>query len=107
MVSVWCWVKSHWKWIVFPVGIFGSVLGWYLWWRKLPGEVGRSVTTDTAADQALEETQKAHDVKVEEIKKLETVHGDRLNAMSQQQRLEYEEIKKKPAAEVAKWIDKL
>lgn len=107
MAKVWEWVKRNWKWIVFPVGVIGAVLGWYLWWRSKPKDDNTTTTTDQAADQAIKDTNDAVDVKDQALKELEQQHGEKLATMTEEQREEFEEVKKKDIDEVASWIDNL
>lgn len=107
MSKVWEWLKKNWKWIVFPIGVLLSVLGWFLWWRGKPKDDNTTTTTDEAADQALKDTVKAQEEKDQALKELEEKHGQKLATMSEEQRKEFEEVKKKPIEEVATWIDRL
>lgn len=107
MTKVWEWVKKNWKWIVFPIGVIGAVLGWFLWWRGRPKDDDTTTTTDSAADQAVKDTNQAHDDKDKALKELEEKHGEKLSTMTDEQREEFEEVKKKPIDEVASWIDNL
>jgi len=107
MTEVWAWLKKNWKWIVFPIGVLGALLGWFLWWRGRPTDDDTTTTTDTAADQAVKDTQQAHDVKEAALKELEEKHGEKLATMTEEQRKEFEEVKEKPIDEVASWIDNL
>jgi len=107
MVKVWEWLKKNWKWIVFPVGICLALLGWYLWWTKSPPDDVNSSTTNDAADQAIKDTNDAIDNKEKALEELEEKHGEKLAAMTDEQRAEFEEVKKKPIDEVASWIDSL
>ena len=107
MTKFWEWLKKHWKWIIFPVGILLSVLGWFLWWRGKPKDDSTTTTTDTAADQALKDTVKAQEDKEKALQELEQKHGAKLAVMTQEQRAEFEKVKQKPIEEVAAWIDRL
>ena len=107
MKKAWEWVKKHWKWIVFPIGILGAVLGWFLWWRGRPQDDDTSTTTDQAADQAVKDTVQAQEDKDQALKKLEEEHGEKLSTMTEEQQAEFEEVKKKDIDEVATWIDSL
>lgn len=108
MTKVWEWLKKNWKWIVFPVGVLMSVLGWFLWWRGRPKkDENTGTTTDAAADQALKDTVQAQEDKEKALKELEQKHGEKLSTMSDEQRAEFEKMKQKPIEEVAAWIDRL
>ena len=107
MSKVWDWIKKYWKWIVFPVGILGAVLGWFLWWRSRPGDDVDSGTPDDAADKAVDDVIAAGEERDKAIEKLEQEHSDKLAKMSEEQKAEFEEVKKKPIDEVASWIDNL
>jgi hypothetical protein len=107
MTKVWAWLKKHWKWILFPIGVLSALLGWFLWWRGRPKDDDTTTTTDAAADQAVKDTQEAQDAKDKALKELEEKHNDKLTAMSEEQKAEFEEVKKKPVDEVASWIDNL
>ena len=107
MTKVWDWIKKHWKWIVFPVGILVAVLGWFFWWRGRGKDDDKFSTPDDAADKAVDDVVKAQEVREAEIKKLEEQHADKLQAMSDEQKAVFKEIKTKTPAEVAEWIDKL
>ena len=107
MISVWFWVKLHWKWIVFPVGVIGSVLGWYLWWRTDPPSQGGSGVSDEAVDKALRDVSAASGERDRSLKRIEEENAAKLSAMSDEQKKVYEEVKEKPIAEIASWIDKL
>jgi len=106
-MKVWEWLKKNWKWIVFPVGILLAVLGWFFWWRgRQKVEIPPS-TTDDAADNAVDATAKASDVKTQALEELEKDHGEKLSTMTDEQRDEFEKVKKKPIDEVVEWIDNL
>ena len=108
MSKIWAWAKKHWKWIVFPVGILLvvlSVLGWLMDIRKKDDPI--SGTTDEDANRAVDDIFKASREKEAAIVELEKRHAAKVAVMSEQQRAEYKEIKKKPIEEVASWIDKL
>ena len=108
MKIVWNWIKKYWKWIVFPIGGVLALFGWYLWWRKKPEKDDvNSVTTDEAADKALKETVEAQANKERALKELEEEHLTKLSVMNDEQRKEFEEVRKKPIEEVAAWIDAL
>ncbi len=107
MTKVWTWLKKYWKWIVFPIGILGAVLGWFLWWRSGPRDDVDSTTTDASADRVVKDIFQAQDVKDVELKELEKRHGEKLATMTEEQRTEFEEVKKKTIDEVASWIDAL
>jgi nitrogen fixation-related uncharacterized protein len=107
MSKVWEWVKKNWKWIIFPIGVIGAVLGWYLWWTVKSKDDDTTTTTDAAADQAVKDTNTAADEKAKAVKELEEKHSEKLAAMSEEQRVEFENVKKKDIAEVAAWIDNL
>jgi glucose-6-phosphate dehydrogenase assembly protein OpcA len=79
-----------------------------LWWRGRPtGDDNTSTTTDSAADQAIKDAQEAQDAKDAALKELEEKHGEKLTAMSDEQKAEFEKVKDKPIDEVASWIDNL
>jgi hypothetical protein len=107
MSRVWGWFKKHWKWVVFPVGILLAVLGWFLWWRSRPGDDDTTTTTDSAADGAVKDTNDAVDNRDEAVRELEKKHSAKLEAMTEEQKSEFEDVKKKDIDEVAKWIDNL
>lgn len=108
MSKVWSWLKKHWKWVVFPIGILSAILGWLLWWGgQKPKDDQASGTSDKAADKAVEDISKAQDVKERAVQELEEKHADKIEALSSDQQKEWEEIKKKPVDEVASWIDNL
>ena len=107
MILVWAWVKRHWKWIVFPVGVLGSVLGWYLWWRSDPPLKDGSGVPDGVVDKALKDVSSAAEERDLSLKQIEEDHADKLSAMSAEQKKVYEEVKKRPIEEIALWIDKL
>ena len=107
MLKIWEWLKKNWKWIVFPIGILLAVLGWFLWWRGQPKDDNTTTTTDAAADQALKDTVKAQEDRDQALKELEQKHNQKLASMTDAQRAEFEEMKKKPIEEVAAWIDRL
>jgi DNA anti-recombination protein RmuC len=87
--------------------VLGAVLGWFLWWRCRPKDDDTSTTTDQAADQAVKDTNAAIDAKDQALKELEQKHGEKLATMTEEQRKEFEEVKKKDVDEVATWIDNL
>lgn len=107
MSKVWAWVKKHWKWIVFPVGILGAVLGWFLWWRSRDPVVPVSGTTDDVADKTAEDLAKAAEEFAKAREEVNKRAEERLKDASEEQLKEWEEIKHKPPDEVAKWIDNL
>lgn len=106
MSKIWEWLKKYWKWIVFPIGIGGAILGWYLWWRGRDSDDQFS-TPDDAADDAVDAVIEADRQRQEEIAKLEQEHASKLESMSSEQKKKYEEVRKKTPDEVASWIDSL
>ena len=106
MSKIWGWLKKYWKWLVFPIGIFGAALDWFFW-RRVPLEDDIAIITDTAVDQVVKDTHNAIDVKGKALKELEQQHGRKLAFMTKEQRAEFEEVKKQPIDEVATWIDGL
>ena len=108
MLAIWAWVKKHWKWIVFPIGVGGAVLGWFLWWRSRPEEDDTdSGTSDAAADEALGKVIVAGEERDAALEELEKDNLVKLAEMSEEQRAEYEKVKERPIDEVASWIDNL
>lgn len=107
MTKVWEWLKKYWKWVVFPIGIISAVLGWFLWWRSRDPVIPVSGTTDEAADQAVEDAAKVGDIYQKDIEALNKLAEELLKNASEEQIKEWEEVKKKPHKEVAKWIDNL
>jgi hypothetical protein len=107
MLKIWTWIKKYWKWIVFPIGILGAILGWFLWWRSKPKDDVDSSTTDAAADQALSDTVEAQEERDKKMQELEEKHSEKLATMTDEQRQEFEDVRKKPIDEVAAWIDNL
>lgn len=107
MIKIWEWLKKNWKWVLFPIGILLSVLGWLLWWRRGKKDDTTSTTTDAAADQAVKDTAQAQEDKEKALKELEQKHGQKLAVMTDEQRKEYDRVKQKPIEEVAAWIDRL
>jgi CO dehydrogenase/acetyl-CoA synthase beta subunit len=107
MTKIWEWLKKNWKWVLFPVGILLSLLGWFLWWRaKLKDDVV-STTPDAVADQAVKDTVQAQEDKDKALKDLEHQHVQKLSEMTDEQCKEYNLIRKKSIEEVALWIDRL
>lgn len=104
---MWAWLKKNWRWVVFPVGILTAVMGWFLWWRAPQGDDETSTTTDADANKAVRDIFKAQDVKEAAIKDLEEEHVKKISSMTDEQRAEFEEVKKKPIDEVASWIDNI
>lgn len=106
MTRVWEWLRKWWKWILFPVGIIGAFVTWFVL-RQQPVDDSTSVTPDDAADKAVSGIIKAQDAKEEAVAHLEKRYAEKINKMSAEQRVEYETVKAKPIEEVASWIDKL
>ena len=106
---MWAWIKKWWKWIVFPIGILAAIGGWLLWWlgRDSEPDDDTSSTTDAAADQVVEDLEKAERERELRVKAVEAKHKEKLGALSEDQQKEYEEVRKRPVEEVAKWIDDL
>ena len=106
MKKIWEWLKKNWYWLIAPVALL--VLGalWLMGWRKKKDDPV-SHTPDKDADQAVDDTNKAHDIKDQALKELEKSHAEKISQMSAEQKKEFEEMKKKPIDEVANWIDSL
>lgn len=108
MIRIWKWLKDHWRWVVFPIGVLGAVLGWFFWWRgKQVGDDAESGTSDEAADRAVDSIVSAGEKRDRELKELEKRHAEKLDTMTEEQTAEYNDVRKKPVEEVASWIDEL
>jgi len=107
MSKTWSWLKKNWMWLIAPVTIAVLVILYLMGWRPEKKDDVDSVTPDDAADQAVEDTNTAHDEREKAIKELEAEHREKLSEMTEEQLEEFEEVKKKPIDEVAAWIDSL
>jgi len=106
MTKVWEWLKKWWKWLLFPVGIIGALITW-IFLRQKPVDDQGSVTPDDAADNAVNGVIKAQDDKEEAVANLEAKYANKIAAMSDEQRAEFDKVKTQDITEVASWIDKL
>jgi len=107
MLKAWEWMKAHWKWVLFPLGILLSiltVLGWVMGARR---DDPISGTTDEEAKKTADDIFKASTEREEALVLLERQHAQKIATMSEEQRAEYKAVKAKPIEEVASWIDKL
>lgn len=105
MTKIWEWLKKNWKWFILPLWAASLLLMW-LFTRGGAIKPPVSGTTDTAANNAVTGVIQAADNKDQAVALLETKYQDKLNAMSQAQREEWERQKAKPIEEVASWIDR-
>lgn len=101
----WAWVKTHWKWVLFPIGLISSFLGWYFWWVKKDDET--SATSDEAANRTVGDIIRAHEEHDKALADLEVQQSLKLRYMTSAQQQEYNEVRKRPIEEVAEWIDRL
>lgn len=106
MGSLWSWIKKHWRWILFPVSIIGSILGWYLWWLGREKRSGK-VFVDVDIDHALNDLARAQDERERALVELEKQYLGKLATMSNEDWQTYKSMRQKPIEEIAAWIDKL
>ena len=112
LAKAWVWIKKNWKWILFPIGILAAlatVLG--VFFRpKPPVPPVPDLKPTTGVDIAIHDNQTAGQVQAAEvataaeIKAIEEKHQATLDALKDSQRLQYEEMKKKPAQEITNWL---
>lgn len=113
MTAVWSWLKRNWYWVVLPVGIL------LVLWRLLRGERRGGVvvvhdpraSTDRAIethDSALADREHAAEAHEEaEIKRIEAKHAATLEALSDAQRLRYDELKREGSKAATDWLLKV
>lgn len=101
----WAWVKRHWRWILFPVGIMGFLLAGRqvverFDWDGPPPPPPDDDKTVVDIRNAMAE----RDILLEELKKQ---HAQKMHELSEQQAREFRELEGKPIDEVVAWFDKL
>lgn len=106
MIKVWTWIKKFWKWLLIPLAVMAIFLLWLFGWRKSKDDAD-SGTPDEVADRAVSGIIEAGDKRDQAMKELEHKYIGKLTVMTDEQRAEYEEIRKKPIEEIAVWIDNL
>lgn len=113
MIAVWAWIKKYWYWILLPIGILILLARIFRQDKPTTTVVVENKTPTAAADIALHDnmtmaaTAKAEAATAAEIKKIEEEHKAVLDKLDDTQRLEYEQLKKKPAQEVTNWLLKV
>lgn len=106
MNKIWSWVKEHWRWLLIPLVAASVFLLWFFGWRRSKDNMD-SGTPDDAANRAVSGIIEAGDERDQAMKDLEHKYIEKLTVMTDGQRAEYEEIRKKSIEEIASWIDKL
>ena len=108
------WLRKYWLWILFPIGLLVAAAWAYS--RFFPQrktvvvegskpDVGAVIAIhDNQTAAKIEEAEKATGV---EIKAIEEKHQEVLDQLNDTQRLQYEELKKKPAQEITNWLLKV
>lgn len=102
----WQWIKGHWRWIIFPVGVAGFLLAGRQVTENLR-DTRRPLPPPPADDKTVAEIRNIwaeRDTKLEELKKQ---HAEQLKWLSNQQHAELEKLEDKPLEEVVQWFDKL
>jgi hypothetical protein len=106
MSKVWAWLKKNWKWLILPLWALSLALMWFFSAGRKP-VFPPSGTTDQAADEAMKARQQALDDFRARLEEMAKAAQKRLEAASQEQVKEFNELKDKPLDEVTKWIDKI
>ena len=103
--KAWDWLKRHWQWVVFPVGLGALLLS------ILVGASRRKTppTADLApaGEEAVEAILAATETRDQKLAELEEAHRERLVELSKDQRKELQELREKELEEVVAWFDKL
>lgn len=106
--KVWAWLKQYWKWIIFPVGLLGMVAAF------IAGRIGRDTDPGLpppdlgkAGEDALDKVEEADKNRDEQLRLLNAAHHDKLQSLTDDQRKEHDELKKKSIEEVTSWFDGL
>lgn len=111
-IKILAWLKKYWYWILLPIGIL-IVLGRMFQREKPQPVIVENKDPTAAADIAIHDNQTAAKVQeaekatAEEIKKIEEKHQETLDKLNDSQRVQYEELKKKPAQEITNWLLKV
>lgn len=106
MKKVWNWIKKWWKLVVgFLLALGGIGIGVAIASRDTSPSTPIPPDLDDEADKALDRVEEADQRKEEQLAELEAKNHARLVNLSEDQQREYDEVKKRPISEVAKWID--
>lgn len=104
--KAWPWIKAHWQWIIFPVGILSALIGVaaaaasvkdYPPPSDLDEETKRHLTRLRTADQN----------RNKQLISLEWNKREKLKELNAQQHEELVELRKKSTEEVVSWFNNL
>jgi len=103
-LKVWEWLKKYWKWILFPIGILGMVITYFIGRSSKKTKVEVISPVEKEADDMVKKEQAEADKKAAEAKKerdekvaqLEKEHAETIKEFNDELRDKYEEIKDDP-----------
>lgn len=107
------WLKKYWYWILLPIGVLIILARIFQREKPPPTVVVEDKNPTAAVDVAIHANETAAKIEAAEkatsdqIKKIEAEHKATLDKLNDTQRLQYEELKKKPAQEVTNWLLKV
>jgi len=107
MTKIWSWLKKYWKWILLPVGIILFLLS-----LRKTKVVAIPVDTGAATEAAIkkhEEELKRREEEAKakadaELKKIEEEHKAALDKLDQEQRKQYDILKKGDPQKLTDWL---
>jgi len=103
--KAWDWLKKYWKWILFPVGIIGMVVTYFLGrGTGRPTPVPDPDFSDQG-EQALDKAEEANRKRDERLEELNARHTELLNDLTDEQKKEHDQLKEKSIEEVVDWFD--
>lgn len=103
VVLMWDWLKKYWKWIVFPVGLFGLIVSYF---------VGRNANQEFqfeivgGGSEVVEKLVSAQRARDDKLIELAEVHKERIKNLSEDQEEELSGLSEKPIEEVVAWFNK-
>jgi hypothetical protein len=102
-------IKNYWKWLIFPVGLIGLLTA-YLYRPKKIDTFDLpllDLEPEPEAEKAVEQILAAIEERNKKIQELVEKNRERMDKLNSAQRIEFDELKKRPIEEVVKWFDNL
>jgi len=99
------WFLRYWKWLIFPVGLLGLLLG--LAGSCIPRRPKPSSPLPAKTREALDKLRTADERRDTRLIELEQRHEAKLRELSEQQLEELETLRDAPLERVVQWFDTL